>query len=69
MAEAGYLLERAPTPLVFARRGAPCAYRGRLTGLLAAYAALLQVVLLARLPWLERLVGFDRLTVWRGPGV
>src|SRR5437762_5917650 len=37
---------------------------GRLTGLLGAYAALVQVVLLARLPWLERLVGFDRLTVW-----
>src|SRR5580765_3774777 len=36
----------------------------RLTGLLAAYAALVQVVLLARIPWLERLVGFDRLTVW-----
>jgi predicted ferric reductase len=37
---------------------------GRLTGLLGAYAALMQVVLLARIPWLERLVGFDRLTVW-----
>jgi predicted ferric reductase len=37
---------------------------GRLTGLLAAYAALVQVVLLARIPWLERLIGFDRLTVW-----
>jgi predicted ferric reductase len=37
---------------------------GRLTGLLAAYAALLQVALLARIPWLERLIGFDRLTVW-----
>ena len=37
---------------------------GRLTGLLGAYSALVQVVLLARLPWLERLVGFDRLTVW-----
>jgi predicted ferric reductase len=36
----------------------------RLTGLLGAYAALVQVVLLARLPSLERLVGFDRLTVW-----
>jgi predicted ferric reductase len=36
----------------------------RLTGLLAAYLALIQVVLLARLPALERLVGFDRLTVW-----
>jgi len=37
---------------------------GRITGLLSAYLALMQVVLLARLPWLERLVGFDRLTVW-----
>jgi predicted ferric reductase len=37
---------------------------GRLTGLLGAYSALLQVLLLARLPFLERLVGFDRLTVW-----
>ncbi len=37
---------------------------GRLTGLLSAYLALIQVLLLARLPWLERLAGFDRLTVW-----
>jgi predicted ferric reductase len=37
---------------------------GRLTGLLGAYLALIQVVLLARLSVLERLVGFDRLTVW-----
>jgi len=36
----------------------------RITGLLGAYTALIQVVLLARLPPLERLVGFDRLTVW-----
>ena len=36
----------------------------RLTGLLGAYLALIQVLLLARLPWLERLVGFDRLSVW-----
>lgn len=37
---------------------------GRITGLLGAYSALLQVLLLSRLPVLERLVGFDRLTVW-----
>src|SRR5436190_15774827 len=37
---------------------------GRLTGLLGAYLALVQVVLLARLPALDRSVGFDRLTVW-----
>ena len=36
----------------------------RITGLVAALLALVQVVLLSRLPWLERLVGFDRLTVW-----
>jgi predicted ferric reductase len=37
---------------------------GRLTGLLSAYLALIQVLLLARLPWLERVLGFDGLTVW-----
>ena len=36
----------------------------RITGLLGAYLALVQVVLLARLPVIERLVGFDRLTMW-----
>jgi predicted ferric reductase len=36
----------------------------RITGLLAAYLALIQVILLARLPVLERLAGFDRLSVW-----
>ena len=41
----------------------------RLTGLLGAYLALIQVVLLARLPWLDRWLGFDHLTVvhrWNG---
>jgi predicted ferric reductase len=37
---------------------------GRLTGLLGAYLALIQVLLLARLPVVERVVGFDRLTIW-----
>ena len=36
----------------------------RLTGLVSAYLALIQVILLARVPALERLVGFDRLSVW-----
>ena len=36
----------------------------RITGLLSAYGALIQVILLARLPWLERATGFDRLSVW-----
>jgi predicted ferric reductase len=37
---------------------------GRITGLLGAYLALIQVLMLARLPWLDRLVGFDRMTIW-----
>jgi predicted ferric reductase len=37
---------------------------GRLTALLAGYLALVEVLLLARLPVLEQAVGFDRLTVW-----
>lgn len=42
---------------------------GRVTGMLGAYLALVQVILLARIPWIERLTGFDRLTVlhrWNG---
>ncbi len=35
-----------------------------LAGLISAYLALVQVVLLSRLPVLERLAGFDRLTQW-----
>lgn len=37
---------------------------GRLTGLLGAYAALVCILLVARLPVLDRVAGFDRLTVW-----
>jgi predicted ferric reductase len=37
---------------------------GRLCGLLGAYLVLVQVLLLARIPVLDRSVGFDRLTVW-----
>ena len=41
----------------------------RLTEFFAAYLALIQVLLLARIPWLDRLIGFDHLTVvhrWNG---
>lgn len=37
---------------------------GRLTGLLAADLLLLQVLAMARIPWVERAVGQDRLTRW-----
>ena len=45
-------------------RGSRQSASARITGLLGAYLALIEVVLLARLPWLERLVGFDKLTIW-----
>jgi predicted ferric reductase len=42
---------------------------GRVAGLTGAYLVLLQLLLLARLPWLERAVGLDRLASWhRGLG-
>jgi predicted ferric reductase len=37
---------------------------GRLTGLVGTYLALVQILLVARLPWLERLAGFDTLAQW-----
>lgn len=37
---------------------------GRLTGFSGAYLMLLMVLLIARLPWLERAVGQDRLVRW-----
>jgi predicted ferric reductase len=37
---------------------------GRITALQSGYLALIEVLLLARLPFLERLIGFDRLTNW-----
>ena len=37
---------------------------GRLLGLLGAYCALVQLLLLARVPALERALGFDRLAIW-----
>jgi predicted ferric reductase len=42
---------------------------GRLTGLLGAYLVLVQLLLMARLPWFERAVGLNRLAAWhRGLG-
>ena len=37
---------------------------GRITGLLGTYLILVQVVLMARLPWLDRWVGTDRMAGW-----
>ncbi|GGL13756.1 ferredoxin reductase family protein [Mangrovihabitans endophyticus] len=37
---------------------------GRFFGVLAAYAIILQIFLIARLPWLDNRIGMDRLTSW-----
>jgi len=37
---------------------------GRLTGFVGTYLILIMMVLIARLPWLERAVGQDRLVAW-----
>jgi predicted ferric reductase len=37
---------------------------GRITGLLGTYLVLVQVVLMARLPWLDRWIGTDRMATW-----
>lgn len=44
--------------------GGPLTALGRLTGLIAAYLMLVTVLLVARIPALDRAVGLDRLTAW-----
>lgn len=44
--------------------GAVATAAGQVTALLGTYAVLLELLLMARLPWLERYVGLDRLATW-----
>ncbi len=37
---------------------------GRITGLFATFFLLILVLMLMRIPWLERVISFDRLTIW-----
>ncbi len=37
---------------------------GQVTALLATYAVLMELLLMSRIAWLERAIGFDRLAVW-----
>jgi predicted ferric reductase len=58
-----------PASAALSSPGAVLTGLSRVAGLVGAYLALLQLLLLARLPWLERAIGFDRLTAWhRGLG-
>jgi predicted ferric reductase len=44
--------------------GAELTGAGRITGLLGTYLVLVEVVLMGRVTWLDRLIGMDRLAVW-----
>jgi predicted ferric reductase len=47
-----------------AERGAGATAIGQATALLGTYAALVEILFMSRISWLERCVGFDRLAVW-----
>jgi len=44
--------------------GGPAVAAGQLTALFGTYAVLLELLLMSRIAWLERHVGFDRLALW-----
>jgi predicted ferric reductase len=37
---------------------------GRVTGLVGTYLVVVEVLLMSRVPWLDRMIGMDRLAVW-----
>ena len=37
---------------------------GRVTGLVGTYLVVIEVLLMGRIPWLDRAIGMDRLAVW-----
>ncbi|MHB8670192.1 MAG: oxidoreductase, partial [Acidimicrobiales bacterium] len=37
---------------------------GQLAGLVGTYAVLVELLLMSRIGWIERYIGFDRLAVW-----
>jgi len=52
------------SPSVAAAPGGALMSVGELAGLLASFLVCVQVLLIARVPWFERSVGFDRLVAW-----
>lgn len=44
--------------------GGPLTAAGQLCGLLGTFAVLVELLLMSRIGWLERYIGFDRLAVW-----
>jgi hypothetical protein len=60
----GLWLHGGAPPLATVSPGGLLISSGRLASLVGTYLILIQVVMMARVPWLERVIGFDRLTVW-----
>ena len=48
----------------FGGPGGPLIAAGQLTALIGTYAVLIELLLMSRIAWLERHMGFDRLAVW-----
>ena len=44
--------------------GGPLTAAGQVLGLVGTYAVLVELLLMSRIGWLERAIGFDRLAVW-----
>ncbi|MDM7832520.1 ferredoxin reductase family protein [Cellulomonas edaphi] len=55
---------QAVSPAVASAPGGALTSVGELAGLLASFLVCVQVLLVARVPWFERSVGFDRLVSW-----
>ncbi|HMK12941.1 MAG TPA: ferredoxin reductase family protein, partial [Acidimicrobiales bacterium] len=51
-------------PALLGTPGGAATAVGQLTGLLGAYVVLIELLLMSRIAWLERSIGFDRLAVW-----
>lgn len=54
----------AETHAELVARGGPATFVGSITGLVGMYLALVMVLLVSRIPWIERVLGLDGLVRW-----
>lgn len=59
-----YMWWRDTSPASIQGPGPALTAAGRVTGLVGTYLVVVEVLLMARVPWLDRLIGMDRLAVW-----
>ncbi|MCL2514339.1 MAG: hypothetical protein FWF16_00175, partial [Microbacteriaceae bacterium] len=53
-----------PTAVITASPSALAIAVAELVGMIGSYLVCIQVLLIARIPWFERMVGLDRLVAW-----